>query len=328
MEMLVNMDHSRRLCPLTDHFHLKFVVLVLFYLVWPAADAVKTPPPNNVVISQSKLNWNSTESDVTFTVESRKFESDWMPIETCKDTRFTSCDLSLDGSCIQYRVTAWRNRTKSEPVEACSRDGHPCAPNFTLTAAPESLTVILKRSHSLHKETADNLKHSIHFWKKGEQPKEHSVTLSSQLIDGLEVGETYCVTVQFVFRYKEYGPASCMQCETIPSSSGSKQTQIIVICIVLSGIVLLVVYAYVHLFKFKKIKEILQPPYTMPPMLIEQLAGHNYLPVAMIPTEEHLNDVSVFSPFETRGVGPSLPAETKNCTELICKSSSFMEEHS
>uniref|UniRef100_A0A3B3YSS5 Fibronectin type-III domain-containing protein n=1 Tax=Poecilia mexicana TaxID=48701 RepID=A0A3B3YSS5_9TELE len=256
-----------------------------------SSDAVKTPPPNNVVISQSKLNWNSTESDVTFTVESRKFESDWMPIETCKDTRFTSCDLSLDGSCIQYRVTAWRNRTKSEPVEACSRDGHPCAPNFTLTAAPESLTVILKRSHSLHKETADNLKHSIHFWKKGEQPKEHSVTLSSQLIDGLEVGETYCVTVQFVFRYKEYGPASCMQCETIPSSSKGLQ-------------------------------------FTTTVMLIEQLAGHNYLPVAMIPTEEHLNDVSVFSPFETRGVGPSLPAETKNCTELICKSSSFMEEHS
>uniref|UniRef100_A0A3B5M5R1 Fibronectin type-III domain-containing protein n=1 Tax=Xiphophorus couchianus TaxID=32473 RepID=A0A3B5M5R1_9TELE len=178
-----------------------------------SSGAFKTPSPIDVVIDQSMLKWNSTASDVTFTAEFHDFESDWTPIETCIETRFTSCDLSSEESdrCIRRRVAAWRNGVESEPVEACSRDGHACSPNFTLTAAPESLTVNLKRNHNLHKENADNLKYWIYFWKKGAQLKVKS--------EMFILGETYCVMVQFALHWKEYGPPSCMQCETIPSSS-------------------------------------------------------------------------------------------------------------
>ncbi|PWA26240.1 hypothetical protein CCH79_00013721 [Gambusia affinis] len=298
------MGHWRGLCPSTDLFHPNFFILVLFCVVWPAADAFKTPSPIDVVIDHSRVNWNSTASDVTFTVEFHDFESDWTPIETCRETRFTSCDLTLEesDSCIRHRVTARRNGVKSEPVEACSRDGHACSPNFTLTAAPESLRVNLKRNHNLHYEHADILKYRIYFWKKGEQLKNHRVTLSTELIGGLEVGETYCVMVQFALHWKPYGPSSCMQCETIPSSSGSIQTQIIVICFVVLSTVLLVVFAYVRLFKFKKIKEILQPPYTIPPTFKEELPGHNYPFVAVGLSEEHYDVVSDLTPNQPRGV--------------------------
>ncbi|XP_054909092.1 interleukin-10 receptor subunit beta-like [Poeciliopsis prolifica] len=304
MEMLVNMDLWRRFCPSTDSFHSNFFILVLFYVVRPTAGAIKTPSPIDVVIDQSRLNWNSTASDVTFTVEFKNIEFDWMPIEMCRKTRSTSCDLSLEerDSCIRHRVTAWRNGVESEPVEACSRDGHECSPNFTLTAAPESLTVNLKRNHNLHEDHADIMKYSIKLGKKGEQLENPRVTLSSELIDGLEVGETYCVTVQFLLHWKEYGPASCMQCETIPSSSGSKQTQIIVICFVVLAIALLVVFAYVRLFRFKKIKEILQPPYTIPTTLKKPLSGNNYSVVAMSLPEEHCDVVSGLTPIHPRGV--------------------------
>ncbi|XP_027879846.1 tissue factor-like [Xiphophorus couchianus] len=304
METLVNMDHWRRLRPSTDLFHPNFFILVLFCVVRPAAGAFKTPSPIDVVIDQSMLKWNSTASDVTFTAEFHDFESDWTPIETCIETRFTSCDLSSEESdrCIRRRVAAWRNGVESEPVEACSRDGHACSPNFTLTAAPESLTVNLKRNHNLHKENADNLKYWIYFWKKGAQLKNHRVTLSSELIDGLEVGETYCVMVQFALHWKEYGPPSCMQCETIPSSSGSKRAQIIVICSIVLTIVFVVVFAYVRLFKSKKIKEILRPPYTIPTTFREPLPGRNCPFVAVSLSEEHYDVVSGLTPNQPRGV--------------------------
>lgn len=44
MEMLVNMDHWRRLCPSTDLFHPNFFILVLFGVVWPAAGEFNEKP--------------------------------------------------------------------------------------------------------------------------------------------------------------------------------------------------------------------------------------------------------------------------------------------
>ncbi|MEQ2217673.1 hypothetical protein XENOCAPTIV_018513, partial [Xenoophorus captivus] len=241
------------------------------------------PPPHNVVINQNQLVWNSTAINVTFTVEYRSFNSDWTPIPACSNTPLTSCDFGLgraeaEYGCVRVRVAARTNGETSESVEACSREGDPCTPNVTLTAAPGSLTVNLKREHDLDKEHASNLKHQIYLGKKGGKLEWYKDSVSSEFIDGLEVGQQYCVTVGFVLHWKPLGPASCVQCETIPGfskillftcpdhprSCGSKQTQIIVVSIVISGIFLLVGIAYIQLFKSRKIKQLLQPPYTIP----------------------------------------------------------------
>ncbi|MEQ2268165.1 hypothetical protein XENORESO_016579, partial [Xenotaenia resolanae] len=129
-------------------------------------------PPHDVVINQSQLVWNSTANIVTFTVEYRSFSSDWTPILACNNTPLTSCDFGLgraeaEYGCVRVRVAARTNRETSESVEACSREGNPCTPNVTLTAAPGSLTVNLKRDHDLDKEHASNLKHRIYLGKKG-----------------------------------------------------------------------------------------------------------------------------------------------------------------
>ncbi|MEQ2268703.1 hypothetical protein XENORESO_011713 [Xenotaenia resolanae] len=119
---------------------------------------------------------------------------------------------------------------------------------------------------------------------------------SSEFIDGLEVGQQYCVTLAFVLHSKTLGPASCVQCETIPGFSGSKQTPIIVVSIVISVIFFLVGIAYIQLFKSRKIKQLLQPPYTIPSFFQEPLSDRNRPFLAVSPTEETYDVVSGLSP--------------------------------
>ncbi|KAK5610706.1 hypothetical protein CRENBAI_001043 [Crenichthys baileyi] len=280
-----------------------FVIWVLFCLgsTTAAVSRKAVPPPHDVVINQSQLSWNSTAKNVTFTVEYRSFSSDWTPIQACSNTPLTSCDFGLgraeaEYGCVQVRVAARRNGETSESVEACSREGDPCTPNVTLTAAPGSLTVNLKRDHDLDKEHASNLKHRIYLGKKGGNLELYKDSISSEFIDGLEVGQQYCVTVAFVLHWEPLGPASCVQCETIPGFSGSKQTQIIVVSVVISGIFLLVGITYIHLFKSRKIKQLLQPPCTIPSFFQEPLSDRNRPFLAVSPTEEPYEVVCGLTP--------------------------------
>ncbi|KAM4731176.1 interferon gamma receptor 2 [Anableps anableps] len=336
----MTMDPRTRLFSSTGLFDPR-VILVLFCLNWTPADASKKspPPPSDVVFNQSRLIWNSSASDVSFSVEYRSFNLDWTQVETCSNTPLTSCDFRLEQdeqnpSCVRLRVAALRNGIKSESVEGCSREGHPCSPNFTLTAAPESLTVNLNRNYTLHRMYESSLKYRIHFGKKGEQLEVYNIVSSSELIKDLEVGQTYCVKVEFVLYFKSLGPASCEQCMTIPDFSGSKQTQIVVISIVIFAVVLLVGFAYIHLFKSKKIKEILKPPYTIPLTFKEPLSGRNYPFLAVSPSEECYDVVSNLTPNQARGgaspsdASPWRPEEESGSHHLLLRLGAVEESSS
>lgn len=271
-------------------------ILVLFCRPRTAAafSEETPPPPRDFIISQTTLTWNSTAPDVTFNVEYLGFDSAWEPVETCTNTSLTSCDFGSEQAvaeygCLQLRVAALRNGLTSEPVEVCSREGNLCSPNFTLTAAPGSLSVNLKRNHVHVEEHGGHLKHRVYLWKNGDKDEEYTDSSSSKFFDDLDVGQQYCVKVQFLLHAKPLGPASCVQCETIPDFGESKRTQIILITVAVVGIVVFIVVAYVRLFKFKKIKEIIQPPYTIPP---ELLSRRSYPFQVVSPPQEHYDVIS------------------------------------
>ncbi|XP_038132146.1 interferon gamma receptor 2 isoform X2 [Cyprinodon tularosa] len=278
----------------------------------PAAAVEKSSELQNVRINQTLLTWSSAASDGEFSVEYRgsSFDSKWTPLDRCNQTRLTSCDVSQEQNreefgCLRVRVAAQRNGEK--PVEACSREGHPCSPNVTLSVSPGSLTVLLHRNPPLHAEYANNFKHRITFRKEGEEPEEQVDEFASRDFDDLEAGQRYCVQVQFVL-YGEnlLGPPSCEQCETIPASDPdptvSKTTQIVVVSIVVSVIFLLVGFAYIHLFKSRKIKECLQPPYTIPGFFQDLPPVRDPAYLAVNPSEENYDVVSSVIPKQPRGV--------------------------
>ncbi|NP_001347687.1 interferon gamma receptor 2 precursor [Fundulus heteroclitus] len=278
--------------------------LVLFCRTATAAAVSQNalPAPSDVLIKQTQLTWNATANDATFTVQYRGFyDGGWTPLETCSSTPLTSCDVALvqageENGCVRLRVAARRHRETSEPVEACSRGGHPCSPDFTLSVSPGSLTVNLNRSQNLDWKYGGQLKHRIYLRRQGEDWQDH-ISHSSKFFDGLEAGQRYCVKVEFVlYGQKSLGPASCEQCDTVPDFSTSKQTLIVIVTIVVSGIVLLVVFAYIQLFKSKNIKQFLQPPYTIPPGFQERLPTAGRPLVAESPSEEDYDVVSSLTP--------------------------------
>uniref|UniRef100_A0A8C5ECK9 Uncharacterized LOC114455582 n=1 Tax=Gouania willdenowi TaxID=441366 RepID=A0A8C5ECK9_GOUWI len=156
-------------------------------------------------------------------------DNNWKDIPACVQIALNFCNVTstkIHGNhagCVMLRVQAERDGLTSIPVEACSSQGEPCTPQFSLTARPGSLTVHLSGDHSLAQEYGAHVKHRIYLGKKGESLKEHSDAASSLTIKELEEGQQYCAKVQYVtLLSNDTELSSCIQCESIPFSGESQ----------------------------------------------------------------------------------------------------------
>ncbi|XP_037543092.1 interferon gamma receptor 2 [Nematolebias whitei] len=287
-----------------------FVVVLSVCALGPVDCDGVLAPPTHVHVNGSRLVWTaaSEESGVTYRVEYQRFASNsWDVVPECRSTPLTFCDRGpvrsqnwSHDACVQLRVQAERAGSMSEPVQACSTHGDPCSPQVHLTARPGSLTVHLSKNHSLFLEHADHARHWIYFGAEGEELEEHDSYFSKRFSD-LLVGRRYCTKVQFVLYHKPIGPASCVQCETIPQSGESAQTGLITAVVVVVLALLAVWLCYILICRYKKIKEFLRPPCSIPQFFQDPVLDRGVPFVALTPTEENFDVVSSLTPTGSRG---------------------------
>ncbi|XP_029385667.1 interferon gamma receptor 2 isoform X2 [Echeneis naucrates] len=163
----------------------------------PALSQAPPPPPQNIHVDKWLLMWApaSQESNITYTVEYQSFDpGKWKGVPTCIREAITSCNVAVSkaesvNGCVMLRVRAERDGLSSIPVQACSRHGHSCSPEVSLTVRPQSMTVYLSRNHSLVQEHASQVKYRVYYGKAGELLTKSLDAASSVSIPKLEEGQ-------------------------------------------------------------------------------------------------------------------------------------------
>ncbi|XP_028292710.1 uncharacterized protein LOC114455582 isoform X2 [Gouania willdenowi] len=263
----------------------------------------KVPPPQNIYVANWLLIWTEQTEDreLFYTVQSRSIlDNNWKDIPACVQIALNFCNVTstkIHGNhagCVMLRVQAERDGLTSIPVEACSSQGEPCTPQFSLTARPGSLTVHLSGDHSLAQEYGAHVKHRIYLGKKGESLKEHSDAASSLTIKELEEGQQYCAKVQYVtLLSNDTELSSCIQCESIPFS-GSKEKKITAgVFTILLIVILIVGIVYICIFHRRTIKHWMQPPCEIPVVFLQPISGKHKSPLISSPVDEQCDVLSI-----------------------------------
>ncbi|XP_034057956.1 interferon gamma receptor 2 isoform X3 [Gymnodraco acuticeps] len=150
---------------------------VLCILVVPRVFSEAPPaPPQDIQVDNWLLRWSPDpdDGDVTYTAQYSSFDSCvWTDVPYCVHISLNSCNVSSikarsEYGCVMLRVQAERHGQNSPSVQACSKHGHLCTPDFSLTASPGSLTVHLSRNTTFLREHADHAKYRVYYGKKGE----------------------------------------------------------------------------------------------------------------------------------------------------------------
>ncbi|KAI9527604.1 hypothetical protein NQZ68_028827 [Dissostichus eleginoides] len=282
---------------------------VLCILVVPQVFSEAPPaPPQDIQVDNWLLRWSPEsdpdDGDVTYTAQYSSFDSGvWTDVPYCDHTPLNYCNVSSikarsEYGCMMLRVRAERHGQNSPSVQACSKHGHLCTPDFNLIASPGSLTVHLSKNTTFLREHADHAKYRVYYGKKGEALQDYKDGLASVTIDELQEGQRYCTRVQYLYFKDTVGLPTCTQCELIPESD-SRRTATIV-SLVLLGVLLLVfpVIAYFLLFQRWRFKRWLQPRYTFREHLLEPIP-EPFLPIHSS-TEEHYDVISSMSQVELR----------------------------
>ncbi|XP_031725891.1 interferon gamma receptor 2 [Anarrhichthys ocellatus] len=277
----------------------------------PGLSEVPPAPPQNVHVDNWLLTWPPAPEDgnVTYTVQYSSFDSAvWTDVPACVHISSNSCSVISTKAkgkhgCVMLRVQAERRGLTSRPVKACSRHGDSCTPDFSLTAGakPGSLTVLLRRNHSLAQEHGDHARHRVYYGKEGEPRQEYVDAVSSVTIPALQVGQRYCAEVQYLYFSTPVGLGACAQCELIPEAGeDSKQSEIIaaVVPVVVVLFILIPVGAYFLIFQRGTIKQWLRPPYQIPEDFLLDRFPENLPVSSSSPTEEHCLVITSFSPEE------------------------------
>ncbi|KAJ4933581.1 hypothetical protein JOQ06_030407 [Pogonophryne albipinna] len=239
-------------------------------------------PPQDIQVDNWLLRWSPDpdDGDVTYTAQYSSFDSCvWTDVPYCVHTSLNSCNVSSikarsEYGCVMLRVQAERHGQNSPSVQACSKHGHLCTPDFILTASPGSLTVHLSRNTTFLREHADHAKYRVYYGKKEEALQDYKDGPASVTIDELQEGQRYCTRVQYLYFKQTEGLPTCTQCELIPES------------------------AYFFLFQRGRFKRWLQPPYTFREHLLETIP-ELFLPIHSS-TEEHYDVITSMSPEELR----------------------------
>ncbi|XP_047456123.1 interferon gamma receptor 2 [Mugil cephalus] len=283
-----------------DAVAMLFVLLCYQAVVQVLSKERPPPPPQNVYVDQWEMKWTpaTEERNITYTVQycsSDTICTEWKDVPACTQISSSFCNVTLlkaeaERACVRLRVQADRRGSFSKPVNACSMNSDSCTPWFNLTTRPNSLTVHLSKDHRLAEKHAARAKHRVYFGKEGDTPEGH-MTTSSCSFDNLKGGQRYCVSVEYVYDDNPVGMPSCIQCEVIPSSRDAK-TPVIIVVVMVFSVIVIVASAYIYLFKRKKIKEWLQPPYEMPDMLLDPLPERH---IFVLPTGNNEENYDVLS---------------------------------
>uniref|UniRef100_H3BZI4 Uncharacterized protein n=1 Tax=Tetraodon nigroviridis TaxID=99883 RepID=H3BZI4_TETNG len=262
------------------------------------------------------LTWSPAppQTDVTFTVESKRFGNDtWTNVPACVQISSSQCNVSRAGGadehgCMMLRVRADRRGLRSEPVEACSRLGDLCTPSFQLSARSGALTVHLTRNHSLAAAHAYHLKHRVFYGREGRPLTDYTDKVSSVSVQELQAGQRYCVQTQFLVHGSPVGPRSCVQCQLIPESSLRSTPPWVVATAVLLGVPALLapVLLYLAMYRCGRFKWWLRSTrHRIPAHFYQDLSPEGPLGVLASAPEEHYDPVSVCRPPGPLGPGPA-----------------------
>ncbi|XP_030613561.1 interferon gamma receptor 2 [Archocentrus centrarchus] len=286
------------------------LLLLLCFSFSRVVSEVPLPPPHNIQVEEGQLTWHPASETVTYTVEYRRFESSkWEMLSHCVNTSASVCDVRAvtqtlrgeppESNCVMLRVRAERKALKSEPVEACSRNGSLCTPAFSLSAVPGLLTVHLSDNHELAEEYADHAKHRVYFGKAGEKLEESKDAIASTTFEDLEEGQQYCVQVKYIVYGRLVAPPSCTQCAVIPASKHWNHTSVIagVVAAIVALAIIIPTVGYLLLFQRQRIKRWLRLPYHIPPEFLDFPSLET--PQISEPPEEPCDIIHV-SPYEPR----------------------------
>ncbi|XP_062313428.1 interferon gamma receptor 2 isoform X2 [Osmerus eperlanus] len=279
-------------------------------------------PPQDVHVD-SALRWrrgNEHLHHVKYTA--MYLIEEWQEVPGCVQTELTFCNISSVlklSDCVMLRVYALDGWRKSAAVQAYSYD-NPCSPVFTLSPRPGSLTVYM-RNNSLFYKYADNAGYLISYSRDGHAPQE-TVTLSSLIIEDLDVEERYCVEVQYTLYLQPYGYPSQPQCVVIPTSEKDRRNMVVGLSVpfvfLSAGVILWI--AFVVVKNYEKMKRCLQPPVRMPPHLKEFLKRPCSLPPQTVSHREDCFDhISIISPQDDELEESSLPSQVLLSSENLGK---------
>ncbi|XP_078119152.1 interferon gamma receptor 2 isoform X2 [Sander vitreus] len=182
---------------------------VLFILVVVQALSASPPAPQNIHVDNWLLTWTpaAEEGATTYTVQYSSFNSrKWTNVPSCVRISSNSCNVTStkaedEHGCVRLRVRAERRGLTSRSVEACSRHGDSCTPDFSLMPGPVSLTVYLSRNHSLAQEYGGHAKYRVYYGKEGEPLLKYKDAVASVTIPELQEGQRYCA--QFLEPFPE-----------------------------------------------------------------------------------------------------------------------------
>lgn len=282
-----------------------FVFVLCLALTQQVLSRAVLSPPQDIHVEQWQVKWTPATDDqrVKHTVQFSRFDTDeWLNVSGCVGISSDSCDATAikekdELGCVKLRVWAAIGRLRSSAVEACSRHGDSCTPELSLTALPGSLTVHLNRNHSLAQEYADNAWHRVYYGKEGEPLEDYEDDVSSVTINGLEVGQRYCMKMQYIYMNHPVGLPSCPQCELIPEPKPVQTGVIVAVVIVVLLTSSSVLILYVFIFHYEKIKQGIRC--FLPPCKISlDISNMKHYSPPSDPIEERYDPISVLSPLK------------------------------
>ncbi|XP_057216636.1 interferon gamma receptor 2 [Triplophysa rosa] len=260
------------------------VVAHFILMILNLAGAFDVPPPRDVKVVQSELQWLSPSSDdnVMYTVQYKRGSEpvdDWHNVTSHNGTKFA---ITKEVYGAIFRVRAEKEGHASEwqisnPVQCVHLNV--CIPLMTVNVKPGK--TYLSMSHmdkSFEKEYGVNIAFNISSWKvvTGVYSEvQFNVTNNkNEVILNLESGQMYCFQVQYSFYNKPYGNTSEQQCVIIPETPEEAKRRTFLTTILTTFCILTLCGCCIFLlFKnHKKYKQLLRPPVEFPGHLREFLS--------------------------------------------------------
>ncbi|XP_014030052.1 interleukin-10 receptor subunit beta-like isoform X1 [Salmo salar] len=249
----------------------------------------------------SAVRWSpATDSPgIKYTVQYWNSDSKkWLNVSGCVQTELTTCNEVSGLGCVMVQVLAQEGNRTSRSVEACSH-ADSCSPEFQLISKEGLLMVQMVKNNRLREDNAAHFEYNIQYGRDGEEVKQDLYTSTSfKTINGLDVGQRYCVQVRYFCYSKPFGTPSTQHCESIHESERTRKMKIVAIGVtvtILLGVLVvgLTLFIYRH---HKKVKQFLQPPLRLPDHYFEYLSGvfpQQALSITTSPCEERHDLISI-----------------------------------